>query len=111
MATSLILGHEIVWENDKWIYVDTKEPISISDRLCANCGRKTIGVNVKIPVDLSYSGRSHWKMAKIDACIAPIVKALQEGGIDMRASCCGHGKTDGRIDLQDGRILIIKEIL
>jgi len=44
---------------------------------------------------------------KIDHCIAPIVKALQKGGIDMRASCCGHGKRRGRIELQDGRTLII----
>ena len=25
----------------------------------------------------------------------------------MLASCCGHGKTDGRIDLVDGRVLMI----
>jgi len=71
----------------------------------------TVPVCVKIPADLSHSGESCWKVKEIDRRIAPIVKALQEGGIDMRASCCGHGKTDGRIDLQDGRILIIKEIL
>ena len=71
----------------------------------------TVPVCVKIPADLSHSEKSYWKVKEIDRCIAPIVKALQEGGIDMRASCCGHGKTDGRIDLQDGRILIIKEIL
>ena len=66
-------------------------------------------VKVKIPADLSCTGRSHWKKAQIDRCIAPIVSALQEGGIDMRGSCCGHGKMDGDIHLQDGRILIIKE--
>src|SRR5690606_23680361 len=31
----------------------------------------------------------------------------QEGGIDMMASCCGHGKGPGRIDLADGRVLEI----
>jgi len=66
-------------------------------------------VNVKIPADLSHTGKSYWKKAQIDKCIAPIVKALQEGGIDMRGSCCGHGKRNGDIHLQDGRILIIKE--
>ena len=66
-------------------------------------------VRVKIPTDLSHTGRSHWKYCKIDKCIALIVKALQEGRIDMRGSCCGHGKMDGDIHLQDGRILIIKK--
>ncbi|MCK4760213.1 MAG: hypothetical protein KAT69_09185 [Candidatus Aminicenantes bacterium] len=46
-------------------------------------------------------------MVKIDKCIAPIVEALQKGGIDMRGSCCGHGKGPGRIDLQDGRTIQI----
>ena len=64
-------------------------------------------VRVKIPKDLSCTGRMKWKMAKIDKCIAPIVKALQEGRIDMRGSCCGHGKVNGAISLQDGRELII----
>lgn len=64
-------------------------------------------VNVKIPFDLSSSGREYWKMSKIDRCIAPLVKALQEGRIDMRGSCCGHGEGPGTIDLQDERTLTI----
>ena len=64
-------------------------------------------VKIKIPGDLAHSGMSYWKWTRIDSCIASIVKALQEGGIDMRASCCGHGKKDGEINLQDGRKLII----
>lgn len=66
-------------------------------------------VRVKIPADLSHTRKSRWKKAQIDRCIAPVVRALQEGGIDMRGSCCGHGKMDGDIHLQDGRILIIKK--
>ena len=66
-------------------------------------------VNVKIPADLSHTGKNFWKYCQIDKCIAPIVKALQEGGIDMRGSCCGHGERDGDIHLQDGRILVIKK--
>ena len=65
-------------------------------------------VNVKIPADLSYSGRERWKKVRVDRCIASIVDALQKGGIDMRGSCCGHGN-DGEILLQDGRTLIVKE--
>jgi len=44
----------------------------------------------------------------IDSCIADIVRALSEGGIKMRGSCCGHYKGNGSIELQDGRQLIIK---
>lgn len=66
-------------------------------------------VRVKIPADLACEGVGKWKEMGIDACIAPLVKALQAGGIDMRGSCCGHGRGDGNIHLQDGRILIIKQ--
>ncbi len=67
-----------------------------------------VEVNVKIPADLSHTCKEYWKMMNIDKCIAPIVKALQEGGIDMRFSCCGHRMEEGEIILQDGRVLIIK---
>lgn len=66
-----------------------------------------ISTRVKVPADLSSTGKVKWKDAKIDHCIAPIVKALQEGGVDMRDSCCGHGKTLGAIELQDGRVLLV----
>jgi hypothetical protein len=71
------------------------------------CQGITKEVWVKIPADLSCQGREHMKLAKIDDCIAGIVDALQRGGIDMRGSCCGHGKAVGEIHLQDGRVLII----
>lgn len=65
-------------------------------------------VRVKIAAHLSSTGEVKWRDFPIDSCIAPIVKALQEGGIGMLASCCGHGKGDGRIDLADGRVLVIR---
>ena len=68
---------------------------------------ESVLVNVKIPVDLSCDGKSKWKLVKIDKCIAPIVKALQDSGINMRGSCCGHGIVEGDIQLQDGRMLLI----
>lgn len=64
-------------------------------------------VTVKIPADLSCIGEPGWKPKLIDSCIAPLVDALQRGGIDMRSSCCGHGKNVGHIILQDGRTLLI----
>lgn len=45
----------------------------------------------------------------IDPCIAHIVAALNAANIVTTASCCGHGRIDGRIDLEDGRILTIQE--
>ena len=69
--------------------------------------RETVLVNVHIDSDLSCDGREKWKLAKIDKCIAPIVDALQRGGINMRGSCCGHEKEPGQIDLSDGRMIRI----
>lgn len=66
-------------------------------------------VRVKVAAHLSSTGEEKWRDFGIDSCIAPIVKALQEGGIDMLGSCCGHGKTTGWIDLADGRRLEIHQ--
>jgi len=66
-------------------------------------------VRVKVPADLSSTGEAVWRDKDIDTCIADLVRALQAAGIDMRASCCGHGDGPGRIDLQDGRTLFIVE--
>jgi len=110
MIMSWLRGHKIlwIWSLKRWVYSDNKRSIK-KTRPCKNCGELPILIKVKIPADLSSTGEEKWKMAQIDACIVPIVKALQEGGIDMRGSCCGHGIIDGDIHLQDGRILIIKK--
>ena len=60
----------------------------------------TLPVLVKIPADLSATSEEYWKVKQIDSCIAPIVRGLQEAGIDMRSSCCGHGKARAEIILQ-----------
>ena len=64
-------------------------------------------VQVTIPADLSYTGKDRVDIKKIDKCIAPIVRALNEAGIRTDGSCCGHGKADGYIVLHDGRELVI----
>ena len=66
-----------------------------------------VEVRVKIPADLSYTGEDRWAVKPVDACIAPIVEALQQAGINMRGCCCGHGEYNGSILLADGRCLII----
>jgi hypothetical protein len=68
------------------------------------CNTTTI-VRVWIAADLSYTSKLRWKDTKIDTCISDLVLALQSAAIDMRASCCGHGKANGSILLQDGREL------
>lgn len=65
------------------------------------------GTDVELEKLLAFNGKWHRRTWKIDACIAPIVKALNEGGIDTTASCCGHGTGPGRIDLADGRVLLL----
>lgn len=64
-------------------------------------------VRVKVSADLNCSGKEEWKSVKIDSCIADIVKSLQEAGIDMRGSCCGHDEREGYIYLADGRALLV----
>lgn len=49
------------------------------------------------------------KVRCIDWCIHQIVAALNAGGVATVACCCGHGRQDGRIDLEDGRTLFIKQ--
>jgi hypothetical protein len=65
-------------------------------------------VRVKVLAAQSCTGQDRWREFPIDACIADIVEALQQGGIDMTASCCGHGKADGLISLADGRELVVR---
>lgn len=45
--------------------------------------------------------------AGIDECIKPLIKALNDCGLETIASCCGHGDTNGIIALKDGREIII----
>lgn len=37
-----------------------------------------------------------------DPCIAPLVRALNDGGVPTVASCCGHRRRPGRITLRGG---------
>ncbi len=68
---------------------------------CDDCGgSRTYENQVLMPIN--------GKVRCIDWCIHQIVAALNASGIPTIACCCGHGKQDGRIDLEDGRVLIIK---
>ena len=65
--------------------------------MCGNMGAYTDVV----PMPLSGRVRT------IDRCISHIVAALNAGGVQTAASCCGHGTRAGSILLEDGRTLLI----
>lgn len=65
------------------------------------------GTDVEVEGLLAWNGEWHRRTWKIDACLVPIIKALNEGGVETTQSCCGHGKENGVIALADGRILEI----
>lgn len=75
--------------------------MSACDRCDACGGEKTYENQALLPIN--------GKVRCIDWCIHHIVAALNAGGVETIACCCGHGKKDGRIDLADGRVLIIKK--
>jgi hypothetical protein len=63
MTTSYTRGHLITFENDLWVYADTKESTDI-ERPCKKCGQ--------MPTKEGF-----------DACLGHIEGAL--------SACCGHG--------------------
>jgi len=58
----------------------------------------------KCQVPMAINGRR----VDIDFCIADIVAALNAANIITIASCCGHGKQDASIVLQDRRVIYLK---
>ena len=49
-------------------------------------------------VDYQIAGKG--KVLKIDKCIYPLVRWLNENGIRTIACCCGHGKHKGEIIIE-----------
>jgi hypothetical protein len=73
--------------------------MSQCDRCDTFGGVKTYANQACLPI----SGR----VICVDWCIHQIVAALNAGGVETSACCCGHGEMPGRIDLKDGRVLTI----
>ncbi len=69
----------------------------------------TVIVRVKVLGFLAHEGIDTWKDKPIDRCISSLVATLQDHGVDMQGSCCGHGKNPGEIVLANGQKLIIKK--
>lgn len=70
---------------------------------------ETVDLSVTVPAHLSHTGSQRVAVKPIDRCIAPIVAALNGGGVLTASSCCGHGRGDGSIILADGRELLIRQ--
>jgi hypothetical protein len=70
----------------------------------------TVDLLVPITADLAWEGELTWKIKPIDACIAPIVKALNEGGVLTRGCCCGHGVRRPEIILSDHTRLVLLDL-
>ncbi|GAB3380900.1 hypothetical protein NCG89_00935 [Spongiibacter taiwanensis] len=83
--------------------VDQKDAIS-SNGSCERCGKCGSAETYANQVMMPLQG----KVRCIDWCIHQIVAALNAGGVETVACCCGHGAEQGRIDLADGRILRIE---
>jgi len=71
------------------------------------CGDETN--HPTLPVFCKCSASDTGMVIEIDACIAPLVEALQKAGIYTLTSCCGHGKEDGYILLENGGLTVWKE--
>lgn len=64
------------------------------------CGFGEYSCQIQMPLNGRTQG--------IDFCIADLVAALNASNLRTVASCCGHGKIDGSIVLEDGRELVIR---
>jgi len=59
----------------------------------------------KCQVPIPISG----KVQFVDICIAHIVSALNAANITTVASCCGHGKINASIILEDDKELVLRK--
>lgn len=91
-------GHPIEFDGEVWRYVDTGALVD-HERACAACGMCPVLVTMIEPYRLLG--------VTVDACVAPLVQALNNAGFKTRWSCCGHQHRPGTIGLDDGRQLII----
>jgi len=76
--TGILRGHEIVYQDDEWIFVDTKLPVSETwkDRPCGSCG-------------LDNTPEGH------DGCLGTLPGVMN--------ACCGHGEpSHAYVQFEDG---------
>ena len=62
-----------------------------------------------LPAKVLRLGCDGYEVVEVDACIRPLVEALNAGGFRTIACCCGHGKGEGSILLANSQELVIRE--
>ena len=86
-ARSHSRGWSIVYKAGRWIYEDNNTPIT-EERPCKSCGQLPVAINIR--------GR----VVMADACIADLIRKLNNVGLLTEYSCCGHGVKSGNIGLR-----------
>ena len=104
-VTAYSNGHAVVWDGSCWRYKDGE---LLDCRPCAHCHLPEVLMEVTILPHLAHDGQQRQAVKGVDACIADLVRALNDGGVTTTSSCCGHGRGDGSILLADGRELVVK---
>lgn len=61
----------------------------------------------QVPVNLAHPREDGVVSAGVDKCIAPLVQALNDAGVQTLSACCGHDHRPGYIGLEEGRVLTI----
>ncbi len=85
MPSGHLRGHKIEWNENSWMFSDTREPTveTWEDRPCGNCGR-------------------HETPEGHDACLGTLPGVMN--------ACCGHGDHQGAyVQLHGGKILRRRE--
>lgn len=78
MTKSHWRGHEIEYENGRWVYADTRKLVSGKERPCGNCGKAANKGN--------------------DACLGKLP--------GVQNACCGHGfQKESYIQFKNGTIV------
>ena len=99
-AHSTNLGHKIKYDEQSkaWVHEDYN-----ADKWRCNKCKEIPVIHSGSPYAENYNGKQY----QVDHCISNIVKALNDGNIKTKCSCCSHGKGLGNIMLDDGRELMI----
>lgn len=57
-------------------------------------------VIIRLAYPMHISGRTE---VAVDACLAPLIQALNDHGVHTTGCCCGHGRSEGSVLFeQDG---------
>lgn len=96
-------GHDIYLDTEAnvWRFRDIGNVVN-HERACSRCGLAPVQIRLHHPTP------THKRTtAGVDACLGPLLQALNDGGMQTIASCCGHGGPWGAVILEDHRELLV----